>query len=203
MVAVLGLQIAHRSEHRVAGAGQRLGSVAAEAGAGASDQDCLGHDWSPFQSTSGGLGGAGLFRQLAPKEIADYCRDLRSLAFEREMTGFEQVDFGVRMVSLERLRAGGQEKGIVLTPYGEERRPLGGDVFLEFGVERDIALIVANRSSWISSLPGRASSAESKVQESGDSRSGDGTPCVYCHCVVSGFRKARSAARFSAEGFFQ
>ena len=45
------------------------------------------------------------------------------------MTGFQQVDFGVRMVSLERLRAGGQEERIVLAPYGEERRPLGADVF--------------------------------------------------------------------------
>src|SRR5215469_18540690 len=45
MIAVLRLRIAHRREHRVAGAGQRLGSVAAEAAAGACDQDCLGHDW--------------------------------------------------------------------------------------------------------------------------------------------------------------
>ena len=86
-----------------------------------------------------------MFRQLALEEVADDRRDLGSLAFEREMTGLEQVDLGVRMVALERLRAGRQEERIVLAPYGEKWRPPGADVFLEFGIERDIALIVAKQ----------------------------------------------------------
>jgi hypothetical protein len=38
------------------------------------------------------------------EEVADDCRDLGSLAFERQMAGFEQVDFRARLVALERLR---------------------------------------------------------------------------------------------------
>src|SRR5262249_21252819 len=66
-------------------------------------------------------------------------------AFEREMTGVEKVDFRVRMVALECLRTGRQEERIVLAPYGEKRRPLGADVFLEFGIERDVTLIIAEQ----------------------------------------------------------
>ncbi len=83
-----------------------------------------------------------MFRQLALEEVADNRCDLRSLAFECEMTSFEQVHFGVRMVASGCLSAGRQEEGIVLTPHREKWWPMGADVSLEFGVERDIALIV-------------------------------------------------------------
>src|SRR6516225_12413112 len=61
------------------------------------------------------------------------------------MTGFEQMHFGVRTVALERVRASWQEERIVLAPHSEQWWLLGADVFLEFGVERDIALIVAEQ----------------------------------------------------------
>src|SRR5215831_9666351 len=48
MVAVLRFRIAHRSEYGEAGAGQGFGGITAETCAGASDQDCLGHDGVPF-----------------------------------------------------------------------------------------------------------------------------------------------------------
>ncbi len=92
-----------------------------------------------------GLVGASLFWQLAGQEVADDRRDLRALAFQRKMAGVEQMDFGVRVVVFEGLSAGRQEERIVLAPYREERGPPGPDVLLKFGIERDIALVVAEQ----------------------------------------------------------
>src|SRR5690242_15526000 len=83
--------------------------------------------------------------QLARQEVADDGGDLGSLAFEREMPGIEQVDFGLGIVTPEGLGAGGQEERIVLAPDGEKRRSPAAEVLLEFGIERDIALVVAEQ----------------------------------------------------------
>src|SRR3974390_638518 len=81
--------------------------------------------------------------QFAGEEVADDDRDLWSLAFEREMTRFEQMDLGIRIVLPERLGTGGQEKWIVLAPHGQQRRPLRTEIILEFGIERGICLVIA------------------------------------------------------------
>jgi len=39
-----------------------------------------------------------VFRQFAGEEVADDHSDLWSLAFERKMTRFEQMDLGIRIV---------------------------------------------------------------------------------------------------------
>src|SRR6516162_8205755 len=83
--------------------------------------------------------------QFAGEEVADDDRDLWSLAFKREMTRFEQMDLGIRIVLPERLGAGGQEKRIILTPHGQQRRPLRTEILLEFGIKRDITLVVAEQ----------------------------------------------------------
>ena len=86
-----------------------------------------------------------LFGQFASKEIADDVRDFWPLAFECEMPGIKQTDFGVWIVALESLGAGRQEEGIVLTPYSKNRWPSCTDVLLKFRIERDIALVVAKQ----------------------------------------------------------
>jgi hypothetical protein len=86
-----------------------------------------------------------LLGQLAGEEVSAARRALRSLAFQREMPGVEQMDFGIRVVSFEGLGAGRQEERIVLAPYREKLGPPGADVLLEFGIERDIALVVAEQ----------------------------------------------------------
>src|SRR6516164_1257547 len=83
--------------------------------------------------------------QFAGEEVADDDRDLWSLAFEREMTRFEQMDLGIWNVLFERLGTGGQKKWIVLAPHGQQRRPLRPEILLEFGIERDIALVIAEQ----------------------------------------------------------
>lgn len=52
-------------------------------------------------------------RFLVGEEVANDHRDFRSTALEREMTGVEQVDFGVRVVASEGLPAG-RKKGSFL-----------------------------------------------------------------------------------------
>ena len=64
------------------------------------------------------------------------------MGLEREVTGVEELHFSVRVVALEGVCARGQEERIVLTPHGEQRRPLGTEVFLELGIERDIAGLI-------------------------------------------------------------
>ena len=64
------------------------------------------------------------------------------MGFEREVSCVEEMDFDVGVVALERLGAGRQEKGIMLAPDGEEGRPVGGEVRVEFRIKRDIARIV-------------------------------------------------------------
>ena len=61
------------------------------------------------------------------------------------MTGIEQTDFGVGVVAFESLRASRQKEGIVLAPHRKKRRPLCTKVLLEFGVERNVALVVAEQ----------------------------------------------------------
>src|SRR5262245_36972925 len=63
-------------------------------------------------------------RFLAGEEVADDHCDFGSTALEREMTGVEQVDFGVRIVAFEGLRAGRQKEGVVLAPHRKKRRLL-------------------------------------------------------------------------------
>lgn len=92
----------------------------------------------PFGRMKRGSGCVGLVRQLALEDVADDRRDLGSLAFEREMAGFEQVDFGVRLVALERLCTGWQEERIILAPYGEKWRP-------QVRIDREIVLLVTEQ----------------------------------------------------------
>src|SRR5262249_23578197 len=61
------------------------------------------------------------------------------------MAGVKQMDFGVRIVAFERLRADGEEKRIVLAPYGEQRGTPRADVLLELGIERHVALVIAEQ----------------------------------------------------------
>src|SRR5579859_6120739 len=89
------------------------------------------------------LRGANSVEKLASKEIADNRCDLGTPAFEGEMTGVQEVHFRVRVVPPEGLGARWQKERIVLPPHGQRRRPLSADVVLEFGIERDIALVVA------------------------------------------------------------
>src|SRR5690242_19134738 len=90
-------------------------------------------------------GGLRPLRQFASEKVADDRGDLGRMAFQREVAGLEQVNLGIRIVALVGVRAGGQEKWIVLAPDREKRRPAGADVVLEFGIERDIALIIAEQ----------------------------------------------------------
>src|SRR5262249_48475910 len=61
------------------------------------------------------------------------------------MTGVEQVNLGVRIVASEGPGARRQEERVVLAPYREQGWPAGADVLLESRVERNVALIVAEK----------------------------------------------------------
>src|SRR5579859_7380127 len=81
----------------------------------------------------------------AREKIANGRRDLRGVGLQRKMPCIEEADDGMRHVALERLGAGRQEERIVLAPYREERRFMRAEILLEGGIERDIALVVAEQ----------------------------------------------------------
>src|SRR5215813_4832656 len=80
--------------------------------------------------------------QLATEEIANRACDFLSMRLQREMTCVVEAHLCVRIVSLERFSTRRQKKGIVLAPRREQRWLLGAEIFLELGVERDVAGIV-------------------------------------------------------------
>lgn len=51
----------------------------------------------------------------------NFRRDFYDVSFEREMTGVIEMDRGIRVIALERLRTGRQKKRIVPAPNREQR----------------------------------------------------------------------------------
>src|SRR6266567_205041 len=78
----------------------------------------------------------------ARQEIADCHSDLVTVRLEGEMAGVEEADVSVWNVTLERLGARRQEKRVVLAPSCQKRRLMLAKIGLEFGIERDVALVV-------------------------------------------------------------
>src|SRR4029450_9025527 len=59
--------------------------------------------------------------------------------------GVEEAHVSVWNVTLERLCARRQEKRVVLAPSCQERRLVRAKIGLEFGIQRDVALVVAEQ----------------------------------------------------------
>src|SRR5262245_14166262 len=65
------------------------------------------------------------------------------MRFQREVTGIEEAHISVGHVPFECLGTGWQEEGIVLAPSCQKRRLVLAKIGLEFGIQRDVALVVA------------------------------------------------------------
>src|SRR5712691_4597856 len=81
---------------------------------------------------------------LGSEEVADRNRDLLDMRFQGEMAGVEEADDRTGHVPRERLGTGRQEERIVLAPDREEGWLVRAEIVLEGGVQRDIALVVAD-----------------------------------------------------------
>src|SRR5262252_5706975 len=81
----------------------------------------------------------------ARQEIADSRSDLVAMSLEREVAGVEEAYDSVRHVAFERLGARRQKKRIVLAPSCQEWRLVLAKIGLKFGVQRDVALVVAEQ----------------------------------------------------------
>src|SRR5262245_60606950 len=79
------------------------------------------------------------------EEVADRCRDLPGMGFEREVACVEEMNYGIGNIAPERLGAARQEKRIVPAPRCQKWRLMLAKIGLEFGVQRDVALIVAEK----------------------------------------------------------
>src|SRR5215831_2693519 len=79
----------------------------------------------------------------ARQEIAYRRSDLVTVRLEGEVAGVEEPHISVWNVTLERLGALREEKRVVLAPSCQKRRLVLAKIGLEFGIERDVALVVA------------------------------------------------------------
>jgi hypothetical protein len=79
---------------------------------------------------------------LPAEKIADGAGNLMEMRLEREVAGIVKMHFRARHVALEGLCARRNEGLIILAPNEENRRAGAAEVFLDFGIERDIAAIV-------------------------------------------------------------
>ena len=60
-----------------------------------------------------------------------------------EVARTEELDLGTGNIASERLGTRRQEKGIVLSPCGQQAWLMGPEVVLEARVERNVVLVVA------------------------------------------------------------
>src|SRR6266446_6996973 len=81
----------------------------------------------------------------ANEELTDRCRDLGSMRFQSEVPGVKEAHICVRYVAFECLRTSRQEERIVLAPHCQKRRLVLAKIGLEFGIQRDVALVVAEQ----------------------------------------------------------
>src|SRR5260370_31751799 len=79
----------------------------------------------------------------ARQEIADCHSDLVTVRLEGEVAGVEEAHVSVWNVTLERLGARRQKKRVVLAPSCQKRRLVLAKIGLEFGLQRDVGLVVA------------------------------------------------------------
>src|SRR5262249_29144812 len=98
----------------------------------------LNHAVSPRSRSGGASIGA---RQ----EIADCRSDLVTVRLEGEVAGVEEANLSVWNVTLESLGARREEKWVVLAPSCQKRRLMLAKIGLEFGIQRDVAPIVAEQ----------------------------------------------------------
>src|SRR5258708_16493642 len=65
------------------------------------------------------------------------------MRFEREVAGVEEANDSLGIVPLERLSTRRHEERVVLAPDRQERRLVRAEVFLEWRIQRHVALVVA------------------------------------------------------------
>ena len=126
--------------------------------------------------------GLGLFGQPASEKVANDRRDLRSLAFQREVASIEQVDFGVRDVAFECFGAGWQEERVVPTPDCKQWRTTGAEVFLELGIEPRCCSesLRTNRAGFRRCRGGRAAP---NLGSRPLARAAPGSECLVCTAI--------------------
>src|SRR5215813_7614600 len=79
------------------------------------------------------------------QELTDRRGDLVAVCLERKVAGVQEAHICGRDVTFECLRTRRQEERIVLAPHGKKRRLMLAKIGLEFGIERDVALVVAEQ----------------------------------------------------------
>lgn len=81
-------------------------------------------------------------RDRDTKYQAPFDETFKEAGTEVKVAGVQQLDLGIRDIASKGLRTDGQEKGIVLSPYRQQRWEIIPEVGLKFQIERDVTLVV-------------------------------------------------------------
>ena len=92
--------------------------------------------------------------ELAREEIADGIRNFMSMRFQGEVAGIEETHLGAWVVAFERFGPRSQEERIAVAPDRQRCWLLAAKVFLEFGIEGDIAQVVQKQVELNILIPG-------------------------------------------------
>ena len=134
------------------------------------------------------------------EEIADRRSDFVAVRLKGKVARVEEPHLGARDVALERLRARWQEERIVLAPNRQKPRLVLAEIGLEFRIEHNVALVVAEEIE-LRLIGAETGQIEAVKRISvGRNRRRIGDAVGVLPDVASGERKARRAARFSSDG---
>jgi len=79
-----------------------------------------------------------------------------SVRLQGEVAGFEEMHLRAWVVAFERFGSRRQEERVIVAPNCERRWPLAAKVFLESGIERDVAGIIQKQVQLDFVVPGPA-----------------------------------------------
>ena len=92
------------------------------------------------------------------KEVTHQSGYLRVMALKGEMAAGYEMYFGIRQIALESCGTCRDERRVVLTPDGQQRRLIGAEILLKLRVEGDVGTIVKDEvvlyliASWLADI---------------------------------------------------
>ena len=107
------------------------------------------------------------------------------MGFQLEVAGIEERTSASGMSRLKPSARADRKNGGVLAPHGQEARLVRAELFSESGIERRVALIVAEQVKLDFGGAGTREIEVVEVWPSGETTAVSRTPCVYCAFVNS------------------
>lgn len=120
--------------------------------------------------------------------------------FQGEMTGWEQMDFGIGQIAREGVSTVRPEDLVALTPDGRQWHLAGAEVLVELRFTLDVRRVVPEERQLHLVVARPVQQVWSCSQLSGLTGLGSSAPFSYCQRVVSALNFARAPGSVSGPG---